>query len=114
MEKQKRTPLELQKIHHASKLYKPFISTSHRTLESEKIRKNDYSQNNQAEKAPLQDSLYMFGGVNDKSMQSIVYQNVEDLNTTGDDITKEEVFIKDDKLWETKKSTEEALKDGMN
>ena len=56
----------------------------------------------------------MFGGVNDKSMQSIVYQNVEDLNTTGDDITKEEVFIKDEKLWETKKSTEEALKDGMN
>ena len=90
-ELEKRSPLELQKIHQASKLYKPFISATHRTFEAQEVMKqkeaimdegahhNNRTQRNR--KLDLveaeRDSLYMFGGINEHSMNSISYQNVE-------------------------------------
>ena len=98
-ELEKRSPLELQKIHQASKLYKPFISATHRTLEAQAVMKqkeavvDDYQHNNtqrnrKFEPEAERDSLYMFGGINEHSMNSISYQNFDDEDSASADEIK--------------------------
>ena len=60
-------------------------------------------------KAPMRDSLYMFGTAHDQSIKSITLQNVENSEEEDEDEDNEVEKQEEEKPWEQKKSTEEAL-----